>query len=82
MLLCCSFEARHTFNDVVYLPAGVRGDIEEHEVATGMCAMAESLTSHQYKSYLVELTHRMRPNTDVQLGKYITYNNREKGQRK
>ena len=43
--------------------------MDETEFATtSMCAMAESLSSHQYKSYQVELTHRLRTNTDVQLG--------------
>lgn len=36
----------------------------EDEVST----MADSLTSHQYKSYIVSMVHRLRANTDVQLG--------------
>lgn len=31
-------------------------------------AMAESLTSHQYKSYIVSMVHKIRTNTEVQLG--------------
>ena len=34
-------------------------------------AMAESLTSHQYKSYIVDMVHKIRTNTEVQLGKEI-----------
>ncbi|WAR30764.1 LOW QUALITY PROTEIN: SIN1-like protein [Mya arenaria] len=30
--------------------------------------MAESLTSHQYKSYIVSMVHKLRTNTEVQLG--------------
>lgn len=30
--------------------------------------MAESLTSHQYKSYIVSMIHKLRTNTEVQLG--------------
>ena len=33
-------------------------------------AMAESLTSHQYKSYIVDMIHKIRTNTEVQLGEY------------
>lgn len=31
-------------------------------------AIAESLTSHQYKSYIVNMVHKIRTNTEVQLG--------------
>ena len=34
-----------------------------------MSTMADSLTSHQYKSYIVSMVHRLRTNTEVQLGK-------------
>lgn len=44
-----------------------RGE-ENHEEEGDMSAMAESLTSHQYKSYMVSLVHKLRANTDVQLG--------------
>lgn len=36
----------------------------EEETST----MADSLTSHQYKSYIVSMVHRLRANTEVQLG--------------
>ncbi len=31
--------------------------------------MAESLSSHQYRTYIVSMIHKLRTNTDVQLGK-------------
>lgn len=39
-------------------------DGSEEEMST----MADSLTSHQYKSYIVSMVHRLRTNTEVQLG--------------
>ena len=36
-------------------------------------AMAESLTSHQYKSYIVDMIHKIRTNTEVQLGEKLFF---------
>ncbi|XP_033732497.1 LOW QUALITY PROTEIN: target of rapamycin complex 2 subunit MAPKAP1-like [Pecten maximus] len=44
-----------------------RGE-EVQEEEGDMSGMAESLTSHQYKSYIVSLVHKLRANTEVQLG--------------
>ncbi|XP_052790210.1 target of rapamycin complex 2 subunit MAPKAP1-like isoform X2 [Mya arenaria] len=44
-----------------------RGDSEVME-DTKTSKMAESLTSHQYKSYIVSMVHKLRTNTEVQLG--------------
>ncbi|KAK3087119.1 hypothetical protein FSP39_001919 [Pinctada imbricata] len=43
---------------------GEREDSEEGDTST----MAASLTSHQYRSYMVSMVHKLRANTDVQLG--------------
>ena len=54
---------------IIYL-LGSRGDsvyIDDSKSS----AMAESLTSHQYKSYIVDMVHKIRTNTEVQLGKEI-----------
>ncbi|XP_048245100.1 target of rapamycin complex 2 subunit MAPKAP1-like isoform X2 [Haliotis rufescens] len=44
-----------------------RGDIEEL-YPVDSSDVAESLTSHQYKSYIVNMVHKLRTNTEVQLG--------------
>ncbi|XP_041369186.1 target of rapamycin complex 2 subunit MAPKAP1-like isoform X2 [Gigantopelta aegis] len=44
-----------------------RGDSQERE-RHDSSDVAESLTSHQYKSYIVSMVHRLIPNSDVQLG--------------
>ena len=46
---------------------GTRGDLEEASHAE-LSKVADSLTSHQYKSYMVMMVHRLRANTEVQLG--------------
>ncbi|KAL8575684.1 hypothetical protein ACOMHN_055873 [Nucella lapillus] len=43
------------------------GDHEERNQGE-MSNVADSLTSHQYKSYMVMMLHRLRANTEVQLG--------------
>ncbi|XP_052231505.1 target of rapamycin complex 2 subunit MAPKAP1-like [Dreissena polymorpha] len=44
-----------------------RGDATE--IDNGRSSeMAKSLTSHHYKSYLVSMVHKLRTNTEVQLG--------------
>lgn len=44
-----------------------RGEFEE-ERDGDVSTIADSLTSHQYKSYIVNMIHRLRTNTEVQLG--------------
>ncbi|XP_067661871.1 target of rapamycin complex 2 subunit MAPKAP1-like [Haliotis asinina] len=44
-----------------------RGDLEEL-YPVDSSDVAESLTSHQYKSYIVNMVHKLRTNTEVQLG--------------
>nr|KAG5701742.1 hypothetical protein BaRGS_004344 [Batillaria attramentaria] len=44
-----------------------RGDSEEVGNAD-LSNVADSLTSHQYKSYMVTMVHKLRTNTEVQLG--------------
>ncbi|KAK3593720.1 hypothetical protein CHS0354_013618 [Potamilus streckersoni] len=44
-----------------------RGDVKQDE-SENTSSMAESLTSHHYKSFIVSMVHRLRTNTDVQLG--------------
>lgn len=44
-----------------------RGDSMNLE-DTNTSTLADSLTSHQYKSYIVSMVHRLRTNTEVQLG--------------
>lgn len=39
-------------------------DVEDNKSSK----MADSLTSHQYKSYIVSMVHKLRTNTEVQLG--------------
>ena len=46
----------------------VRDDIPIQDEPCAMSAMAESLTSHQYRSYIVSLSSRFMTNTDVQIG--------------
>lgn len=46
---------------------GTRGEFEE-ERDGDVSTIADSLTSHQYKSYIVNMIHRLRTNTEVQLG--------------
>ena len=47
---------------------GIREDMDEADIPSSMSAMAESLSSHQYRSYLVNMAHKLRTNTEVQLG--------------
>ena len=49
--------------------SGTRGDLEEASHAE-LSKVADSLTSHQYKSYMVMMVHRLRANTEVQLGRH------------
>lgn len=44
-----------------------RGDSTDYD-DNKSSKMAESLTSHQYKSYMVSMLHKLRTNTEVQLG--------------
>ncbi|KAK7094489.1 target of rapamycin complex 2 subunit MAPKAP1-like [Littorina saxatilis] len=45
-----------------------RGDREEAPHHNELSHVADSLTSHQYKSFMVMMVHRLRANTEVQLG--------------
>ena len=46
---------------------GSRGDVIQEDSKSS--EMSQSLTSHQYKSYIVNMVHKIRTNTEVQLGK-------------
>ena len=35
------------------------------------CELAESLSSHQYKTFIVDLLHKLWTNTQVQLGRWL-----------
>ena len=52
--------------------AGVRGDTMEEEIVDAKCELAESLSSHQYKTFIVDLLHKLWTNTQVQLGKWLS----------
>lgn len=53
----------------VYCLSGSRGDFVEVDDSK-TSKLAESLTSHQYKSYIVNMIHKIRTKTEVQLGKF------------
>ncbi|KAH3777856.1 hypothetical protein DPMN_179304 [Dreissena polymorpha] len=53
------------------LSTGSRGDTTEIDNGRSL-EMAKSLTSHHYKSYLVSMVHKLRTNTEVQLGEAFT----------
>lgn len=45
----------------------VRGDTMKEEVEVVKCELAESLSSHQYQTYIVDLQHKLWTKTQVQL---------------
>ena len=58
----CAF---HNYTSVLFA-SGSRGDVESNVEEDQK--MAESLMSHQYKSFHVSMVHKLRTNTEVQLG--------------
>ena len=59
----------------IYQPicvTGVRGDTMEEEIVDVKCELAESLSSHQYKTFIVDLLHKLWTNTQVQLGTWLS----------
>ncbi|ESP00893.1 hypothetical protein LOTGIDRAFT_180365 [Lottia gigantea] len=57
-----------TLEFVLIRENSARDDHDKYNKSFDTSDVAESLTSHQYKSYIVNLVHRLRTNTEVHLG--------------
>ncbi|KAH3777865.1 hypothetical protein DPMN_179313 [Dreissena polymorpha] len=63
----CNLASMDTLEFVLVRENSSRGDATEIDNGRSL-EMAKSLTSHHYKSYLVSMMHKLRTNTEVQLG--------------